>query len=342
MNEIKYNINFDKLCKELHLGDIIVEPTSLTGGFLHRMFAVETTKGKYAIKALNPNIMLRPTAMKNYMDSERIANFSSSYIEALPAKNINNSFMHQVDNQYYLIFDWIDGTCLKPDELSKEHCEKIGLILAKIHNIDFSSLNIQKKFDSNDLNNFQWTYYLQKGIEFHAEWIDLLQTNIDKLATWSLESKKAQESLSKDIKISHRDLDPKNVLWVQDSPIIIDWESAGFIHPLQELIETAIYWAESQTSNFDKERFISFLDGYKKGSKKIEANWHLVLFGGFLGKLEWLEYSLKRSLGLECTDTKEQQLGTEQVTYTIQSLIQYENLMIEIEELLKEYYEHNF
>ena len=34
------------------------------------MYAIETAQGKYAIKALNPQIMLRPLAMQNYINSE--------------------------------------------------------------------------------------------------------------------------------------------------------------------------------------------------------------------------------------------------------------------------------
>lgn len=31
--------------------------------------------------------------------------------------------------------------------------------------------------------------------------------------------------------ISHRDLDPKNVMWKNDAPYIIDWEAAGYVNP---------------------------------------------------------------------------------------------------------------
>jgi len=64
------------LCNELGLGDIAVAPTALSGGLLHRMYAVQTTSGRYVVKALNPEIMARPTAMQNFIRSELIANRS--------------------------------------------------------------------------------------------------------------------------------------------------------------------------------------------------------------------------------------------------------------------------
>ena len=50
-----------------------------------------------------------------------------------------------------------------------------------------------------------------------------------------------------------------------------------------------------------------------------------VLSNGLNGKLEWLEYSLKRSLWIECTDEEEQKMGTDQVTGTIYEIKNYVN-----------------
>lgn len=41
---------FNKLCLQLDLGEILSEPTQLKGGFMHKMYSLFTTKGKYAIK----------------------------------------------------------------------------------------------------------------------------------------------------------------------------------------------------------------------------------------------------------------------------------------------------
>lgn len=68
-----YHLQFEKLCSALELGTLIKVPEKVSGSLLHRMFAVETTRGKYAVKALNPQIMARPTALQNYIQSEKIA-----------------------------------------------------------------------------------------------------------------------------------------------------------------------------------------------------------------------------------------------------------------------------
>ncbi|WP_335872658.1 hypothetical protein [Bacillus sp. 2205SS5-2] len=79
-------MDFEDLCQTSLLGKLVNDPKSISGGLLHRMYAIETTEGKYAVKLLNPQIMIRPTALKNYINSEKISNFVSNNVPALPAE----------------------------------------------------------------------------------------------------------------------------------------------------------------------------------------------------------------------------------------------------------------
>ena len=90
---IQYNLQFEKLCNILKLGEIVSSPKSISGGLLHRMYAMETTQGKYAIKALNPQIMIRSTAMQNYVNSERVANIALNTIPAPPVIGENIKYI---------------------------------------------------------------------------------------------------------------------------------------------------------------------------------------------------------------------------------------------------------
>lgn len=60
----------EKLCKKFNLGELQCKPTRLTGGFMHKMYSLFTTQGKYAVKLLNPFIMKRETDMSNYRTAE--------------------------------------------------------------------------------------------------------------------------------------------------------------------------------------------------------------------------------------------------------------------------------
>ncbi|UPK45511.1 aminoglycoside phosphotransferase family protein [Paenibacillus pabuli] len=333
MNHIQYNLKFEKLVTELELGELISTPKAISGGLLHRMYAIETTHAKYAVKALNPQIMGRPTAMQNYIQSEKIANLAANSIHAQPAKVINGSSIQILENQCYLIFDWIDGKSLEPHEVTETHCEHMGMILADIHKTDFSELHIPNlHLDHSKETN--WKYYLTKGQRANSDWTVLLGNTIQKLYEWSAQAKKSSVMLGSNTVISHRDLEPKNVMWHQNKPIIIDWESAGYINPMHDLVETAMYWSVDHIGNVDKGRFMTFINGYRSRVGNVNANWRMVLENGFAGKLDWLEYSLKRSLWIECTDDKEQQMGTSQVTWTIEALKQYEDMIPDVENWL--------
>lgn len=333
MGDIQYNLQFEKLCKVMHLGEIVSEPETVSGGFLHRMYTIETTQGKYAVKALNPQIMLRPTAMGNFIKSERIANIVSNNISAVPAKVFNGNSIQNIDGQFFLVFDWVNGTSLKMNEIDKIHCIKVGEILANIHMTDFSELEIENDTTDNT-QSIDWDYYLHMGQENNLEWVNLLLENINNIYDWTAQANESAKLLASNMVISHRDLDPKNVMWIQDNPIIIDWECAGFVNPMYELIETAIYWSENETGNIDKERFLAFIRTYKKRVGTLQANWRMVLLNGFLGKLGWLEYSLKRSLWIECTDAEEQKMGTAQTIGTINSLKHYAFMISDLEKWL--------
>ncbi|GLV64463.1 membrane protein [Bacillus mycoides] len=322
MDSIEYRFEFEEICKQAVLGELLSPPKSICGGLLHQMYAIETTKGKYAIKLLNPQIMIRTTAMQNYIHSEKVATLISKKVPALPAKKINGDSVLKINNQFYLVFDWVEGKRLEDDEINNTQCEKIGEILAEIHKTDFTKLDITNDAFEND-QLIDWNYYLVRGNKEHLEWYKLFSKNYENLKKWNAVANEASKMLSATTVISHRDLDPKNVMWNRNKPLVIDWESAGYINPMQDLIETAIYWSKNEQGKLNKQRFASFISGYKKNFGALHANWETVLATGFLGKLGWLEYNLKRSLRIECTDEEEQKLGTAQVTTTLNEIHLY-------------------
>ncbi|MCA1060181.1 phosphotransferase [Rossellomorea aquimaris] len=313
------------------LGDWITDPKKVSGGLLHTMYAVETTKGKYAVKALNPSILKRPDALGNYIRSEQIARMASENIPALPAVTYNGDAIQKVDDVWFLVFDWVEGRSIKAGEIGMDHCEVMGAILADIHRADFQGLDLEKE-EEEVRPSIDWHYYLQKGQDVKEEWLEVFKGSIENLEEWDARARKAEARLGSDSVISHRDLDPKNVMWVKGKPILIDWESAGYIHPMHDLVETALYW--SGTS--DQDKFSAFITGYQRKLGGLKANWEVVLAKGFSGKLLWLEYNLKRSLRMECTDEEERRLGTMQVIETIQELGEYENRIPVLWRWLKE------
>ena len=55
-----------KLFMDTGWGSVRLPISPVPGGFLHRMYKVDTETGSFAVKHLNPNVMKRPDAMNNY------------------------------------------------------------------------------------------------------------------------------------------------------------------------------------------------------------------------------------------------------------------------------------
>lgn len=335
MCEVNYNIQIDKLCHNLQLGDITAEPQALSGGLLHKMFDVHTTKDRYAVKALNPLIMKRPPAKQNVIDSEIIASIAAKHIPAAAAIKFGGNALQELDNQYYLIFKWVDGRSLKQDEIRPDHCLKMGVLLGNLHWVDFSESGIENQ-NTCEEKQIDWSSFLKKGQEQGAEWAGLLCDSLNQLNDWLKRYNISAKKLMRGQLISHKDMDSKNVLWQHDEPLIIDWEAAGYINPMKDLVETALYFAEDLNGAIDKNRLLAFIDGYKQITGKFYADWDAVLDNSFIGRLEWLEYSLKRSLNLECSSKDEQQMGTEQTVSTLKALTQYSEMIPKIKAWIEE------
>lgn len=318
----------------MKLGKVVSEPSPIAGGLLHKMYAAYTTQGKYAIKVLNPQIMSRPTAMQHIINSEKFADNLKDKIPALAALRINGDVIHCVKGQYYMVFNWVDGIALKADEVNREHCSLIGSILSDIHSTDYSDLGI-----SNDSllheQVIDWKYYLQKGKNDNSLWVNDLLKTIENLYIWNNQAIEASKSLALSSVLSHRDLDSKNVLCNNGKPIIIDWESTGYTNPMQDLIEVAVYWSGNSNGNIEKDKFLNVLKGYKNNNGRLCDEREAALYIGYLGKLNWLEYSLKRSLRIECSDEEEQQLGTNQVIGTITEIQNYADMIPILKEWLE-------
>ncbi len=330
----EYNIQLDKLCEHLGLGKLIGDPEQVFGGHLHRMYAVSAFSGKYAVKALNPQVMLRPEAWQNMINSELVAQTAVKCVPALPAKILKNNFLHKFDGQYYMLFDWIEGRSIFADELSTDHCNKIGRVLAGIHKIDFRKLAFDDRMYHEE-SLIDWNFYLQLSEKQNESWAVLFSENIDFLYEKNNSLISAAARLDKNVVISHCDLEPKNVIWQEDKPIVIDWEAAGVIHPMHDLLETALYWSENN-SNIDKNKFVSFVEGYRDVVDKIDSDWCAIFDKGWGAKLGWLEYSLKRSLGIECSGEDEKKVGSEHVFGTIKMLHEYEGMREQIISLMAE------
>lgn len=299
---MKNNIfkSIEQLIIQENLGSTIKSIEKIMGGLSHRIYKVLTDKGAYAVKELNAGIMKRKEAYNNFVFSEEVATIAKQNgINAVEAIKIKNDIMKQIDNKYYMIFNWINGKILEENEINMHHCGIMGEVLAKIHNIDFKEFEDENK-KVYEVENFEWNSYINIAEEQNKKYVNFLKNSINSVNDISQKINDALKYVNKKLVISHLDLDKKNIIWQGNKPFIIDWEASGYVNPIIELAQVAWYWSGGDMANLDYKKFETVVDTYKKNSKiEIDKNIEKYIYWDFYNEFTWLNYNLKRSLFLK-------------------------------------------
>lgn len=315
-------------CEKYGLGTLGKEPVMVTGGLLHKMYHVQTGEGKYAVKVLNPDIMQRPEALINMINSEQIANAFANEIPLVAAKRLQGQYVIKEEESYYMVFDWLEGKSILVPDITNGHCEQIGKILGKIHAMNIKIDGLEKEENVREL--FAWNSFLQEAKRQNVKWYSVLKDNLSSIKQWDEQAVESLHPASEYQVISHRDLDPKNVMWQGNKPYVIDWEAAGYVNPFQELIEVLNYWIVDEAGAYDREKFEALMKAYTDSMDISEVDWKVILHCSFNGMLEWLEYNVKRALGLEGSNSFDKEEGEKQLTGTIAELKKYERRLLQL------------
>lgn len=299
---------FKQLTMKFNLGELLSCATKVSGGLMHNMYKLTTTRGPYAAKLLNPNIMQRPDALGNFNKSDRLEKvLEENNIPIIPSLVFDGKKMQEIDGQYFYLYAWYDGSTLKGDNITKYHCQKISKALSDIHSIDTKANAPPPKQITID-----WNGHLALAKAQNSTVHQLLHPNIELLYTLQNEGNKAICHLSCPVSICHNDMDCKNVLWQGNDFKIIDLECLGYANPYLELFELALCWAGLDNCTLDLELFKAFITAYFKNKKPPILDWKSLYYSNY-NRLEWLEYNVKRALLIECDSLEEQALGLEQI-----------------------------
>lgn len=303
-----------KISRILNLGVISEPPRQLSGGFLHRMYALTTDRGRYAVKLLNPHIMARPDAMENFRRAEAFeAQLERTALPILPALVFGGRKMQQVDGQYFYVFDWFGGHALLPDEISEAHCRTIAAALAQLHAVDPRDETCETAAP-----DFDWDFFIHRLSVRKPDLGALLESSRSLLYETQRRAREAIPRLPAVSAICHSDMDSKNVLWRGGEFRIIDLECLSRGNPGLELYETALCWSGIESGQADPKRFKAFIHAYSQAGGTLPPDL-TVVHDANTGRLGWLEYNLRRALGMDCS-ADEIAVGESEVRKTIAQL----------------------
>ena len=319
-------MNIERFCERYDLGKI-KNISSLFGGLMHKIFKVETDKGIYCIKVLNSEVMARKEAFDNFVVSESIANLAKQNgIPASSALNMEGNYLIKLDDIYYMVFDFVDGKILKDENITIERCKKIGNILAHIHSLDYKEIGLKPNVVKYK-RLYNWESYIDNPNFDKMSYKNVYLKNYKKYNSILKRANERFNESNKNQAICHSDMDPKNVIWNKDNPIIIDWECAGLANPEKELLEDALGWSGFLSNNFSEEKFMAMFKEYSKYRSIDNIEWFDIICGNLVGRFDWLKYNLERSLGIIANDEEEIKLAENEVIKTIDEINRYLDLI---------------
>lgn len=296
---------------------------------MHRMYKVITDRGVYAVKHLNTEIMKRPGAHENFARAEKIEEIlENSDIPIVPAMVIGGNKMQKVDDQFFYIFRWQEGKIADWNHISNEMCFKAGNMLGRIHAIEQQDVEYQTA----ETSHIDWQGYVQEAKEKNSAITSLLEDNVEFLISIESEWNKARASLPPVICISNADMDPKNIMWNNGSPWMIDLECLDYGNPISHVMQLALQWSGIVTCELNVDKMIAFFDGYLVAYDNCFRGYSDIV-GVAYTWLEWLEYNIQRALG-KCMDRAERESGISEVRNTMDRMKYIHKMEPQIREAL--------
>ncbi len=272
-----------------HIGEPTVPMVRIRGGLLNRMWRVETNQGVFAVKELT-----RDRDWVYFHDDIfrlELAAFSAGIPMPEPLSADDTTLVHR----------WVEGSKVPEEPVSESFAFEIGELLARLHSLDV-----------------EWPHPLVE-ISVTNDWADLAEQAVDTGQPWADEFVSAVDSFvaisvfvdacarTGPVVLTHRDINPRNLLNAGGHPILLDWEVAGRAYLAAELGATALNVAKgADFDHIEPTVFGAVLDGYVAGGGTLPPrgpDWFVDQLGGWAAFVRWNM--------LRCLDSIEATTGPE-------------------------------
>ena len=309
-------MNIEELIKKLFeikgFGPLTGPVTPVSGGFMHRMYKVCTRQKAYAVKHLNPEIMKRPGVFENYRRAEALERIlEKSDIPVVAAIETDGTKMQAVDGEYFYIFDWLEGKITDWNNITPEQCRMAGHIQGRIHAV----MPARTPESKPEPSAIDWGIYIEEAAKKNSEILPVLKVNEALLIYAQDEMNRARLALPPIECITDEDMDPKNVMWKDGRPYVIDLECLDYGNPVSHVLQLSLQWSGITTCTLDLNKTKAFFDGYLDAYDNGFRDYASVS-GVAYTWIEWLEYNITRSLS-ESVDESERKMGMSEVNNTI-------------------------
>jgi aminoglycoside phosphotransferase (APT) family kinase protein len=257
-----------------HLGTPIMPMTRVHGGFANRMYRLDTDQGSFAVKKLNVVDRRSAYHTEDVFRFERAA-FAAGIPMPEPISAGHDTLVHR----------WIEGEKVPEAPVSAAYAFEIGEILARIHALDveWTHLSIEEAASRD------WPELAQRAATTGQPWADELASHVETFLAIAHFVDACERPGP--VVLTHRDIQPWNLLAREGRPVLLDWELSGMLDLSSELGSTALSLAKGP--GFDTIEpiiFRSVLDGYVAGGGTLPSSgpsWFVYMIGGWLGHTRW-------------------------------------------------------
>lgn len=257
-----------------HLGVPTGPMSRVHGGFANRTYRLDTDQGSFAVKELNLADRRSAYHAEDVFRFERAA-FAAGIPMPEPVSADRRTLVHR----------WVDGERVPEAPVSEAYAFEIGEILARLHALDVD----WPRTPSEEPTPRDWPGLAARAAATGQPWADELAAQVGTfLAIADLVDTCERPG---PVVLTHRDVQPWNLLARHGRPVVLDWELSGLLDLSGELGSTALSLAKGP--GFDDVRpavFRSVLDGYVSAGGALPPpgpSWFVFMIGGWLGHTRW-------------------------------------------------------
>ena len=317
----------ENICYKLNLGKVI-NYDIVTGGITNKMYKVITDEGIYAIKIINKERLNDINILLDEIEkSEEIANIAyQNSVNAVCSIKINNKHIQKIENEYVLVYNWIEGNIKFTKEINLDNVRQISHQQALLHQININDYYLNYKIEKYEFNDYQKYYDLLK--DKNEDYLNYFKENYSIFIDMYQNIYNNYLKLNEKPVFTHRDLNRKNIIWNNEKPYIIDWETAKISSPSIDFFNSA--WFLS--NDVEKEKYSEYIKEYLS---IMNINVDNGVSAGIIEECNWLYFSLSR---LFSNNENEVQLGIDSIESSLKEIINYYNkipLMLDIIEQRK-------
>lgn len=289
------------------------------GGFANRMYRLDTDQGSFAVKELNLADRRWTYQVQDVFRFERAA-FDAGIPMPEPIAADHDTLVHR----------WVEADVVPEAPVSAQYAFEVGEIFARIHALDVA----WPQAPAEEPTSHDWPELAERAAATGQPWADELTTRVKTFQ--AIADFVGSCERPGPVVLTHRDIQPWNLLARQGRPVLLDWELSGMLDLSGELGSTALSLAKGPGFDGIKpEIFRTVLDGYVACGGTLPAagsSWFVYMIGGWLGHTRW---NILRCLaGVETSTGPELALSHESVRNGLRGLPDLFGRLAQLEALL--------